>query len=81
MNNDEKIVKTLEKLQVGQERLEKAVTSLQGKFQKGTKRTNRKLKSIHNDIELVLKYHDEMYMQQCKRIERIEKHVGLPVGE
>jgi hypothetical protein len=81
MNTEEKILKALEALQAGQERLEKNVTAVQGEFQKGTKRTNRKLKSIHNEIELVLKYHDEMYMQQRKRIERIEKHVGLPVGE
>jgi hypothetical protein len=41
------------------------------------KPVNRKLKKIEHRIELVLKYHDEMYIRQEKRIERIEKHVGL----
>jgi hypothetical protein len=81
MNNDEKLLKALEALQAGQERVEQTVTAVQGELQKATKRTNRQLKRIHNDIELVLKYHDDMYMQQRKRIERLEKHVGLPVGE
>ena len=73
MTIDEKIVKTLENLQAGQERLEKAVTTLQGEFQKGTKRTDKQLKSIHKDIELILKYHDEMHLRLRTRIEALEQ--------
>ncbi len=62
-DNDEKIIKALEALQAGQTRLEKTM--------------NRKLNSIKKDIELVLKYHDEMYIRQEKRIERLEEHTGF----
>lgn len=59
------------------EELEQIGQVVEERVKKQLKPVDKRLKKIEHSIELVLKYHDEMYIQQEKRIERIEKHIGL----
>lgn len=46
-------------------------------FNAALKPVNRRLKKIEHSIELVLKYHNEMYIAQRGRIERLEEKAGI----
>lgn len=68
-------------LEQGQKLLEQGLRDVRNEQDKEFKAVRKDLKSLHKDVELVLKYHDEMYLRQQERIKRIAKHVGLPTSE